>query len=129
MQYQIKRCTAPCVGLVTSSDYQEQVDQCLHFLQGKSESVIQQCVQKMQVASQQQHYEQAARYRDKMKRLRALQANQSMLKDGGNSDVICVVLVVINKGAGYYACSFCAIRSNVIRSQEFLFKASCSRFK
>ena len=88
LQYQIKRCTAPCVQFVSKKNYQEQVEQCALFLQGKNVTVIEQCAQKMQQASQQQQYEQAAHYRDQMRRLRSLQSTQSMVKDGGNIDVL-----------------------------------------
>ncbi len=76
LQYQIKRCTAPCVQLITPAAYAEDVQHATLFLQGKSHSVINQLVEKMQAAAQALEYEQAARYRDQISHLRHLQEHQ-----------------------------------------------------
>lgn len=76
LQYQIKRCTAPCVGLISQAAYAEDVQHATLFLQGKSHTVIDQLVKKMQAAAQALEYEQAARYRDQINHLRQIQAHQ-----------------------------------------------------
>lgn len=90
LQYQIKRCTAPCVGYVSPADYQEQVDHAVLFLEGKDSEVIEHLVEKMDRSSQSKDYELAAVYRDQIQQLRRLQAQQSMTGGAGNSDVISV---------------------------------------
>ncbi len=88
LQYQIKRCTAPCVGYVNKIDYQLQVKHAILFLEGKNEQVIKRMTDKMESASKNLHYEHAAIYRDQISRIRKLQAKQSITCDQGNVDVL-----------------------------------------
>jgi len=76
LQYQIKRCSAPCVGLISKEAYAEDVQHATLFLQGKSHTVIDTLVEKMQTAAQALEYEQAARYRDQISHLRQMQEHQ-----------------------------------------------------
>ncbi len=82
LQYQIKRCTAPCVGLVSEQEYAEQVSQAVDFLSGKSRSVADQFVAKMNEASEALDYETAARFRDRVRALTAVQAQQDINVEG-----------------------------------------------
>ena len=66
LQHQIKRCTAPCVGLISSEEYAEDVAAAMLFLEGKNRSVIDALVTRMERAAANQEYEQAARYRDQI---------------------------------------------------------------
>lgn len=88
LQYQIKRCTAPCVGKVTDADYAQQVEHTLLFLEGKSTKVTDALHDKMEDASREKAYEQAAQYRDKIIRIRKLQTKQYITGDKGDVDVI-----------------------------------------
>jgi excinuclease ABC subunit C len=88
LQYQIQRCSAPCVGYISPADYQASVQQARQFLQGKDEAVMEQLAQAMESASQAQHYEKAARIRDQLIQLRALQARQLVMTQQGDLDVI-----------------------------------------
>jgi len=90
LQYQIQRCTAPCVNLVNKEDYREQVDHAILFLEGKNSEVIHHLSEKMDAASDQKAYEQAAYYRDQVRRLRKLQTQQAITGDEGNIDIIAI---------------------------------------
>ena len=74
--YQIKRCSGPCVGLITPEAYQQDVNSAVMFLQGKQDEVLKTIEQKMFTASDQQDYEQAAQLRDQMQALRKIQEKQ-----------------------------------------------------
>jgi len=91
LQYQIKRCTAPCVGLVDKAKYHEQVNHTLLFLEGKNSVVIEQLAKKMDQASYLKDYELAARYRDQIRQLRHLQSRQSLAGDQNNIDIIAIL--------------------------------------
>ena len=90
LQYQIKRCTAPCVGLVTPERYQQDIDHAVMFLEGKSNQIIDTLVKEMEQAAEKLEYEQAARYRDQIVSLRKIQEKQYISQDGGDFDVIAV---------------------------------------
>lgn len=92
LQYQIKRCTAPCVGYVTPEDYQEQVRHVQLFLGGKSEQIINELVEKMHQASKAHEFENAAKFRDQVRTLRRLQEKQYVVGDKGDIDVLGAVL-------------------------------------
>ncbi len=78
LQYQIKRCTAPCVGLVGDADYAAQVEQAVDFLSGRSQTVHARLATEMQAASDRLDFETAARLRDRIKALAAIQAHQDI---------------------------------------------------
>ncbi len=88
LQYQIQRCTAPCVGLIDPDTYQQNVRYALMFLQGKNLEVIDELVLKMQQASKELAYEQAAMYRDQIALLRKLQEKQSVMGRSMEADVV-----------------------------------------
>ena len=78
LQYQIKRCTAPCVGRVSVAAYGEQVNQARAFLRGRSRDIQAQYAAAMLAASDALDYETAARYRDRVRALTAIQAHQDI---------------------------------------------------
>ncbi len=89
LQYQIKRCTAPCVEKVTKKEYAAQVADAKAFLSGKSQNIQENFAGAMQKASDDRDYETAARYRDRIRALTTIQAHQDINLDGlGNADVI-----------------------------------------
>lgn len=88
LQYQLKRCSAPCVGLVADADYQEQVKLATLFLKGKDQQVITSLVAKMEHAAEQQQYEVAAQLRDQIMALRRVAEQQQVSSTSGNMDVI-----------------------------------------
>ncbi len=93
LQYQIKRCTAPCVGLVSTEDYQQQVKHTQLFLEGRSVELIQQWAQQMEQAAVQHDYEKAALYRDQISDLQQVQAQQHVSGGRGDVDVLAVAMV------------------------------------
>jgi len=91
LQYQIKRCTAPCVGLVDRATYQQDVRHAVLFLEGKNSQVIDELVARMERAAGQLDYEEAARYRDQIATLRHVQEQQYVSGERGDLDVIASV--------------------------------------
>lgn len=92
LQYQIKRCSGPCVdGLVTKEEYDEDVANTIAFLEGKSFEVIENLGHKMQSASDAFEFEAAAVYRDKISALRAIQS-QHLINQPGSKDTDVVAM-------------------------------------
>lgn len=85
LQYQIERCTAPCVELVSDEDYRNDVHQAALFLQGKTNEVLDALGAQMNTAAECQEYELAGVLRDRMQALRQVQAKQ-FVSDFGVSD-------------------------------------------
>ena len=108
LQYQIKRCTAPCVGLIDEASYGEDVQAAIEFLEGKNSKVIDNFVERMERASENQDYEQAARFRDQIKRVKKVDAEQVISRQAtGDTDLIgiasrpgihCVTVLFIRNG-------------------------------
>lgn len=88
LQYQLKLCSAPCVGKISDDEYMHHVKLASLFLQGKDQQVIEDLVQSMNVASEQMHFEQAAVLRDKIIALRKVQEQQSVSGSHDEMDVI-----------------------------------------
>jgi excinuclease ABC subunit C len=92
MLHQIERCTAPCVGLISEADYQQDVQSTLLFLQGKTDEVLAQLKRQMSDAAVALDFERAARTRDKIARLQLLQSRQFVESaTAGDLDVIAAV--------------------------------------
>ena len=87
LQYQINRCTAPCVGFVSTENYHEQVEDAIHFLEGKNKTVMRDIEARMKNASEKKEYENAAHWRDVLHRLQKLQSQQFITGGKGNIDV------------------------------------------
>ncbi|MFZ7233510.1 excinuclease ABC subunit UvrC [Avibacterium avium] len=82
LQYQIERCSAPCVaGYISDEDYQQQVNFARLFLQGKDQQVLDHLVAKMEQASQALNFEEAARIRDQIQAVRAVIEKQFVSND------------------------------------------------
>lgn len=91
LQYQIKRCTAPCVGYIDEANYRADVDAAVLFLEGKNRNVIDGMVRRMESAATDQDYEQAARFRDQISRLKEIEAEQLISRTSAKDlDVIAV---------------------------------------
>jgi len=108
LQHQIERCTAPCVGLISTEDYNNDVHQAAMFLQGKTNEVIDALGAKMNTAAENQEYEMAVVFRNRMQALRQVQAKQFVSDfNVSDADVIacaelqgqhCINLVMIRGG-------------------------------
>ena len=108
LQYQIKRCTAPCVGYIDQATYGEDIDAAILFLEGKNRGVIDAMVERMERASDEQDYEQATRFRDQISRLKKVEAEQIVSRTAAKDlDIIavasknavhCVTIIFIRNG-------------------------------
>jgi excinuclease ABC subunit C len=88
LQYHIRRCTAPCVGLVGKDDYAKQVKEARDFLAGKTKEVQERLAALMQTASDKHDFEAAAILRDRIRALTAIQSRQDVnVKGLGDADV------------------------------------------
>ena len=109
LQYQIRRCTAPCVGLIDAAAYAEDIEAAIEFLEGRNRQVINTLVDRMEHASAAQDYERAARFRDQISRIRQIEAEQHVSNSAAKDlDVIaiasdrgthCVTVLFIRQGA------------------------------
>lgn len=88
LQYQLKLCSAPCVGKISDEDYAEQVRLAALFLSGKNQQVIDDLVHKMAAASENWQFEAAAAYRDQISALRKVQEQQYVSGDHEELDAI-----------------------------------------
>ncbi len=87
--YQIKRCSAPCVGRIAHDDYERLVDQARNFLSGHSQDVQREMATHMEAASANLNYEEAVIYRDRIRALARVQARQDINpQDVDEADVI-----------------------------------------
>ncbi|MBL4816703.1 MAG: excinuclease ABC subunit UvrC [Shewanella sp.] len=88
LQYQIGRCSAPCVDKISSEDYEAQVKLASLFLKGKNQQVMVELVSKMEACAQSLEYEKAASYRDQISALRRVAEQQEVSGTSGDMDVI-----------------------------------------
>ncbi len=89
LQYQIKRCTAPCVDLVSKETYAGQVGEAREFLEGRSRDVQEHFREAMQKAAEAMDFEAAAKFRDRIRALTAIQGHQDVNVEGvEDADVI-----------------------------------------
>ncbi|WP_331352228.1 excinuclease ABC subunit UvrC [Cellvibrio sp. UBA7671] len=107
LQYQIKRCTAPCVEFISPADYKTDVYHTSLFLTGNADKLLGELADKMDVAAQQLAFEKAAAYRDQITALRTVQSQQVIEEGNGDIDVIaaemraaaiCVHVLFIRQG-------------------------------
>lgn len=91
LQYQIHRCSAPCVGYIDATRYREDVEDAVLFLEGRSDKVIETLAARMDAAAAKLDYERAARYRDQIAALRRMQEKQHVSVKGGDLDAVAVV--------------------------------------
>jgi excinuclease ABC subunit C len=107
LQYQIKRCGAPCVGRVTEAQYGEEVQDAVLFLEGRADRIVNGLVKRMERAAEALEFEQAARYRDQIATLNRIQERQYVSGERGDLDILacavsegvaCVQLFFIRHG-------------------------------
>ena len=87
LQYQIKRCSAPCVGLIDTEQYADDVRLAVMFLEGESQAVLSEFKDRMEAASARLDFERAAKYRDQIGHLRRVQENQYVHGASGDVDI------------------------------------------
>ena len=91
LQYQIKRCTAPCVGYVSDLEYGQQIKQAELFLKGQNETLISSQIELMEHASSNLEFEKAAEYRDQIEQLRKVNEKQFVTGFNNDADIIACV--------------------------------------
>jgi excinuclease ABC subunit C len=89
LQYQIKRCTAPCVGYISKEDYARDVADAAELLAGRNEALIKRLVGDMEDAATRLDFETAARLREKIAALRRLQSQNQTVRGQGDFDIVC----------------------------------------
>lgn len=115
LQYQIKRCTAPCTAYISTEDYQRAIQDATRFLQGKSLQILEELEQRMQDAVERLAFEEAAVLRDQVKSLRLVQEQQGVVQLRGDADVI-----AMDARPGFACIQCVTIRDgHVIGSQSF----------
>ncbi|MCY3818112.1 MAG: excinuclease ABC subunit UvrC [Gammaproteobacteria bacterium] len=92
LQYQIKRCSGPCVGLIDPAQYAEDVRLAVLFLEGSSQSVLNELKRKMDAAAAGLEFERAARYRDQVAHLRRVQEAQYVHGAAGDADTFAIAV-------------------------------------
>ncbi|AKH19797.1 excinuclease ABC subunit UvrC [Sedimenticola thiotaurini] len=129
LQYQIKRCGAPCVGLISEAEYAEDVKDAVLFLEGKANQVIDGLVKRMEKASAALEFEQAARLRDQIAALSRVQEKQYITGERGDMDIIacavkgdvaCIQLFFIRNGRNLGNKSFFPSTGGVEQEGEIL---------
>jgi excinuclease ABC subunit C len=106
LQYQIKRCTAPCVGLIDAATYAVDVAQTVRFLAGRSAELVTELAAAMTQAAEVLEFERAAVLRDRLTTLREMQRQHTLGDERGDLDIIalaqdgglCAVLVCFIRG-------------------------------
>ena len=89
LNYHIGRCLAPCMGYVTKEEYKEQINEIIDLLDGKTEKIIKELTEQMQIASQKMDYEKAATLRDRIQAIERISTKQKVSNISENNiDVI-----------------------------------------
>lgn len=88
LQHQIKRCSAPCVGLISREAYQKDINLAGMFLQGKDDTLNKMLQKNMEAASKNLNFEEAAGWRDRINALRRVQSHQSITSGHSDIDII-----------------------------------------
>lgn len=107
LQYQIKRCSGPCVNLVTPEDYAQDVRNSVLFIAGHNDQITLDLGKRMEQVAADLRFEEAAKIRDQIRDLRLIQEHQYVVGEKGDVDVlaisaaagiVCVHLVFIRNG-------------------------------
>ncbi len=107
LQYQIKRCSGPCVSMTTEEDYAQDVRHSIMFLEGKNEQILDELNSSMEKLSAALNFEAASVIRDQIKDLRLIQERQYVWGEKGDADVIalasdagmvCIQLIFVRGG-------------------------------
>jgi excinuclease ABC subunit C len=116
LQYQIQRCTAPCVGLVSQEHYARDVNAAIKVLEGRNDEVGEELGRRMDAAAERLDFEEAAQLRDQLAKLKVIQAQQIMTAGADHdADVIavaaangefCVALMFVRAGRSLGSTTF-----------------------
>jgi excinuclease ABC subunit C len=107
LQYQIKRCSGPCVGLISPEDYGKEVSRAQRLLQGKGDELAVELSSEMEKAAEALEFERAARLRDQIGALKRVRENRGFTGGARDMDVVavaphaaasCVVIISVRNG-------------------------------
>ncbi|PYF84065.1 MULTISPECIES: excinuclease ABC subunit UvrC [Marinomonas] len=107
LQYQIKRCSGPCVNLISDEEYENDVRHARMFLQGKDQELTAEISAQMSAAAADMEFERAAELRDQIIQLKHIQEQQHVYGQTGEADIIaaiiqpgglCVHVMMVRKG-------------------------------
>src|SRR5271163_4459401 len=107
LQYQIQRCTAPCVGLISKESYARDVGAAIKVLEGRNDEVNEDLGRRMESAAQDLRFEEAAQLRDQMAKLKAVQAQQ-IVTAGADHDADVIAIAAEN---GEYCIALMFVRA------------------
>jgi excinuclease ABC subunit C len=137
LQYQIKRCSAPCVKYINETDYNASLTQARDFLRGRNREVQESFVQQMQAFSESQEYEKAALLRDRIRALNKVQAEQAIRASGlDDADLIalsrsgdhsCIQVAFYRNGAHFGNMSFFP-RHSIESTEDEILSAFIAQF-
>ena len=89
LYYDIKLCTAPCIGAINQQDYRQIIDDLCQFLEGRTEAIVKRLAKEMEKASKELQYEKAAAIRDQLQAIdRVVERQKVISSDQTDSDVI-----------------------------------------
>jgi len=88
LEYHIKRCQAPCAGLVDNVVYGKMIKEICLLLEGRSDAVVRSLKKRMEVAAEELEFEQAAKFRDQLTAVNALTEKQNIVTSAGDQDAI-----------------------------------------
>ena len=108
MEHQIQRCSAPCVNLISEVDYKEDIDQAMMFLNGKDTKVIRSLSEKMNIFSENNEFERAAVFRDRIQSLRQVRLKQ-FVSDFSENDAD---IIAIEEKEGVFCVNLVMIRNS-----------------
>ena len=107
LQYQIQRCTAPCVGLVSKEHYARDVGAAIKVLEGRNDEVSEDLGRRMEAAAERLDFEEAAQIRDQLAKLKVIQAQQ-IVTAGANHDADVIAIAAAN---GEYCVALMFVRA------------------
>ena len=107
LQYQIQRCTAPCVRLIDAEHYGRDVGAAVKVLEGRNDEVSEDLANRMEAASEQLHFEEAAQIRDQLAKLKVIQSQQIM-SAGADHDADVIAVAAVN---GEYCVALMFVRA------------------
>ncbi len=121
LQYQIERCSGPCVGLISAEDYARDLDHAIRFLEGRGNEIRGELVKRMEAAAERLAFEEAARYRDQIARLAAIQESAT----GGEAGALEADALSVHEQGGLYCVAAMFIRGGrVLGSRSWFPRAA-----
>jgi excinuclease ABC subunit C len=121
LQYQIERCSGPCVGLISEADYARDLDHAIRFLEGRGNEIKAELMRRMETAAENLAFEEAARFRDQIARLAAIQESAV----GGEAGAVeADALAVVEQGGLFCVAAIFVRGGRVLGSRSWFPRAT-----